>query len=77
MALGARVHQGVRATGIEVTGGRLAGVHTTAGFIAAPIVVNAAGPWAGEVGRWAGVDDSNSKPIPHNSRDRYVSSHSI
>ena len=64
MALGARVHQGVRATGIEVTGGRLAGVHTTAGFIAAPIVVNAAGPWAGEVGRWAGVD----VPILNRSR---------
>ena len=66
MALGGRVHQGVRATGIEVAGGRLAGVHTTAGFIAAPIVVNAAGPWAGEVGRWAGVD------IPILNRSRTI-----
>ncbi len=66
MALGARVHQGVRATGVEVTGGHLAGVHTTAGFIAAPIVVNAAGPWAAEVGRWAGIE------IPILNRSRTI-----
>ena len=66
MALGGPVHQGVRATGIEVTGGRLAGVHTTAGFIAAPIVVNAAGPWASKVGRWAGVN------IPILNRSRTI-----
>lgn len=66
MALGGRVHQGVRATGVEVMGGRLTGVHTTAGFIAAPIVVNAAGPWAGEVGRWAGIE------IPILNRSRTI-----
>ena len=66
IALGGRVHQNVRATGIEVTGGRVAGVHTTAGFIAAPIVVNAAGPWAAEVGRWAGVE------IPILNRSRTI-----
>lgn len=53
---GARLHQGVRASGIEVRGGRVRGVHTSKGFVSAPVVVNAAGPWATEVGRWAGVD---------------------
>ena len=40
------------------------GVDTTAGLIAAPVVVNAAGPWAAEVGRWAGV----AIPIVNRSR---------
>ena len=31
-------------------------VTTAAGEIATPMVVNAAGPWAAEVARWAGVD---------------------
>lgn len=66
LALGGRLHQGVRATGIELMGGRVAGVHTTAGLIAAPIVVNAAGPWAAEVGRWAGVE------IPMLNRSRTI-----
>ena len=66
MALGGRVHQGVRAIGIKVASGRVTGVHTTAGFIATPIVVNAAGPWAGEVGRWAGVE------IPILNRSRTI-----
>ncbi|MCB0241750.1 MAG: FAD-binding oxidoreductase, partial [Anaerolineae bacterium] len=29
---------------------------TDAGTIATPLVINAAGPWAIEVGRWAGLD---------------------
>jgi sarcosine oxidase subunit beta len=64
MALGAKVYQGVAATGFALSGGRVAGVHTTAGFVAAPVVVNAAGPWAAEVGRWAGGD----VPILNRSR---------
>lgn len=54
-AAGARFHQGVRATGIHLSGGRVAGVDTDHGPIAAPVVVNAAGPWAIEVGRWTGL----------------------
>jgi sarcosine oxidase subunit beta len=55
-AAGARFQQGVRATGIRLVGGRVAGVETSQGPIAAPVVVNAAGPWAIEVGRWTGLD---------------------
>jgi len=54
--LGAKLLTDVEVTGIRVEGGRVRGVVTAQGEIAAPVVVNAAGPWAGEVGRIAGVD---------------------
>ena len=53
---GVRFLQGVRATGITQRGGRVTAVETDAGTIATPLVINAAGPWAIEVGRWAGLD---------------------
>lgn len=53
---GAQIFTGVMATGIEVTAGRVCGVSTSHGAIAAPVVVDAAGPWAGEVAAMAGVD---------------------
>ncbi|MFQ5400545.1 MAG: NAD(P)/FAD-dependent oxidoreductase [Anaerolineae bacterium] len=53
--LGAVTMTGVEVTGIIVKGGRVAGVETAVGRIAAPIVVNAAGPWAGLIGSMAGV----------------------
>ena len=37
-------------------GARLAGVATTQGQFFAPVVVNAAGAWAAEVGRLAGLE---------------------
>lgn len=54
--LGVQAINEVPVTAITVTGGKVSGVETTAGPISAPIVVNAAGPWAGLVGRMAGVD---------------------
>jgi sarcosine oxidase subunit beta len=36
--------------------GHVAGVRTTSDDVSAPIVVNAAGPWAGEVAKLAGVE---------------------
>jgi sarcosine oxidase, subunit beta len=53
---GARLLIGVRATGLAVQGDRVTGVHTDQGFIAAGMVINAAGPWAAEVAAWAGLD---------------------
>ncbi len=35
---------------------RVTGVHTTRGFISTPVVVNAAGPWAAQVAKMAGVE---------------------
>ena len=54
-AAGVEIARGTEVTGIEVDGGRVTGVETTGGRIATPLVVNAAGPWAGLVGAMAGV----------------------
>jgi sarcosine oxidase subunit beta len=54
--LGASFRFGEPATGMRIEGGRVAAVTTAAGEVATPMVVNAAGPWAAEVARWAGVD---------------------
>jgi sarcosine oxidase subunit beta len=59
--LGARCLGGVEVTGIRTAGevleggGRVRAVETDAGAIETRVVVNAAGPWAGQVGRMAGV----------------------
>ncbi len=54
--LGGEVRQGTPVTGIEVHGGRVHSVRTPHGEIAAAHVVLAPGPWAGAVGRLAGLD---------------------
>ena len=53
--MGVTVHEGRRATGLELQGGRIAAVQTTKGSIATRYVVNAAGADADEVGAWAGL----------------------
>ncbi len=53
---GARVLQGRRVAGVTLTGDRVAGVETSGGAISAPVVVDAAGAWAAELARTAGVD---------------------
>jgi sarcosine oxidase subunit beta len=54
--LGVRIVEGVDVTAIDVERGRVRGVRTPQGAIAAPIVINAAGPVAARVGRLAGVE---------------------
>jgi len=54
--LGAKLLNDVEVTNIRVEGDRVRGVVTDQGEVATPIVVNAAGPWVGVVGRMAGVD---------------------
>jgi len=53
--MGVRLRQGVRATGIAVRDGQVEGVLTDDGPVATHVVVNAGGPWAIEIGSWAGV----------------------
>jgi glycine/D-amino acid oxidase-like deaminating enzyme len=53
---GARLIQECAVTGILTAGGKVTGVQTTLGEFGAPIVVNAAGPWAGMVNKMAGLD---------------------
>lgn len=47
---GARVETGVSVLALRTAGGRLTGVETSAGPVEAPVAVNAAGAWAGEIG---------------------------
>jgi sarcosine oxidase, subunit beta len=54
--LGVRIEEQTEVTAIHVIeGGRVRGVETTRGPIAAPVVVNVAGAWGGEVARMAGA----------------------
>jgi len=60
---GAEIELRTPVLGIEVVEGRVAGVRTDEGVIEAPVVVNAAGPWAGELAATAGID-LPLEPIP-------------
>ncbi|MFN2433439.1 MAG: glycine oxidase ThiO [Gemmatimonadota bacterium] len=53
-AAGVELRLGERALGLLRGGDRVAGVRTARGPVAADLVVNAAGAWAGIVGGWAG-----------------------
>ncbi len=77
---GARLVPGAEVTAIPVAGGHVTGVETTRGALSAPVVVDAAGAWAGSVAGLVGVDipvsvwrhdtgylgvpDSVARPIP-------------
>ena len=54
--LGAEFHFGEAVTGIIFEGGRVRGVRTDRGTYDAPVVINAAGPWARQVAQMAGLD---------------------
>ena len=54
--LGARVCTGTEVIGIDVRGGVVRGVRTSAGDIACDVVVCCAGAWSGAVGALAGVE---------------------
>jgi sarcosine oxidase subunit beta len=53
---GVEFHFGEPVTAIDVTSGQVRGLSTEKGSYAAPVVVNAAGAWANEVGRLVGID---------------------
>ena len=54
--LGARLYTDVEVTAIETRDSTIAAVVTNAGRIETQIVVNAAGPWAAEIGRMVGLN---------------------
>jgi sarcosine oxidase subunit beta len=54
--LGVTIEELTKVTEIKTAGGRVSGVETTRGPISCSRVVNAAGPWAAEVARMAGLD---------------------
>jgi sarcosine oxidase subunit beta len=53
--LGVHLHQGTEVTGISVEGGRVTGVRTSRGDVAAPVVISATAGWTSEVAAMAGV----------------------
>src|SRR6059036_3942639 len=53
--LGVKIVEGVRVASLERAQGRASGLTTSAGAIASPLVINAAGPSAARVARLAGV----------------------
>ena len=53
---GTKLRKNTKVTGIQRDAQGIAGVETTSGNISTRKVVNAAGPWAAEVARMAGVD---------------------
>lgn len=55
-ARGARIRLDATATGIDLEGGKVKGVHTSRGYVATEKVVNAAGPWAKQVAAMVGID---------------------
>lgn len=65
-ALGARYRPGTTVVGALERGGRLAGVRTDAGDVAADAVVNAAGTWGGA------VSESLGAPVPVLPRRGFV-----
>ncbi|OLC17220.1 MAG: hypothetical protein AUH29_02965 [Candidatus Rokubacteria bacterium 13_1_40CM_69_27] len=64
--LGARIVEGAEVTAIEVERGRVQGLRTSRGAVAAPLVINAAGPAAARVGRLVGLD------LPVHPRRRHI-----
>jgi sarcosine oxidase subunit beta len=54
--LGGTAISEVEVTGFETEGGRILGVKTNQGSIETPVVVNAAGPWAGVIGKMVGLE---------------------
>src|SRR3984885_13059427 len=53
---GAELWRGTQVTGVSIASGAVRGVLTSQGAVSAPVVVNAAGPWASGIARMAGGD---------------------
>lgn len=63
-SMGVEIARETEVTGVRVQGGRVQGVDTSRGPIDAPVVVNAAGPYAKRIGDMAGVETPVT-PVRH------------
>ncbi len=61
---GAKLHEGVRVTGFEMSGDRIVKVKTDQGDISCEKVVNCAGQWARQLGAMAGINVP-LQPVKH------------
>jgi sarcosine oxidase subunit beta len=55
-AMGVHLYEGEKALGLRIENRQVTGVETASGHIATRTVINAAGPWSAEIGRWAGIE---------------------
>ncbi len=69
--MGAEFNEQVQAIGIELENGRVVAVQTTEGTIATPLVVNAGGARAMQVGAWVGL----RLPITNYKRHIFITEH--
>jgi len=53
---GARLKEGVEVLGVDISGGRVQGVRTSAGDVATRLLFNCAGAWSASIGRMAGLE---------------------
>ncbi|HZP90813.1 MAG TPA: FAD-binding oxidoreductase [Actinomycetota bacterium] len=63
---GAVIETGVEVTAIRTDGDRVTGVSTASGEVSAPVVVNAAGPWAAGLAATCGVE-LPIEPVPRHA----------
>lgn len=64
--MGVKIHQGEKALSLRIEKGQVTGVEIASGVIATQKVINAAGPWAAEIGHWAGIE------IPLTNKSRTI-----
>jgi sarcosine oxidase subunit beta len=62
---GADIHLGVEVRGVETDGNGVRGILTDGGVVSSPVVIDAAGPWAGALAQTAGVR-LPLEPVPRN-----------
>ena len=66
LEMGVKLYQGEKVLGLRIEKGQVTGVETASGLIATRKVINAAGPWAAEIGHWAGIE------IPLTNKSRTI-----
>ncbi|MCH7662269.1 MAG: FAD-binding oxidoreductase [Chloroflexi bacterium] len=54
--MGVAAINNAEATSIDIISGQVSAVHTSTGIISTPIIINAAGPWAGLIGEMVSVE---------------------
>ena len=75
---GAVYMQDCDVTGAQITSGKVTGVRTTRGDFSAPIIINAAGAWAGKVSEMFGVSiplDTWTHDVVHVRRPAHLGEH--
>jgi sarcosine oxidase subunit beta len=76
--LGVTYMQNCEVTGAQISNGKVTGVLSSRGDFSAPIIINAAGPWAGRVSEFFGVSiplDTWTHDVLHIRRPAHIPDH--